>query len=353
MHPVLARRILTLVYAAVWIGVGLVLTVIEGVSGSAAAAFVLPVLLLYGFICLSPWYLCRLVPLRHDAWWRVLSVHGLAALISASLWLVIAYAWRAALEATPVGPEVSATYFRLQPLLFALAVLLFLMSSAMHYLVIAIDAERAAETRALRLQMLGADAELRALRAQLTPHFLFNSLNSISALTSTDPAAARRMCLMLGDFLRGTLQMGSQDRIPLSQELALIDQFLAIEQVRFGDRLRIERDIEPPALRCTVPPLIVQPLAENALRHGVAQLLEGGTVRIEARLDGPRLRVAIENPVETGARPKPTRTGVGLENVRRRLDATYGRDALLIATAANGRYRAELSMPAMLLEEPT
>ena len=99
---------------------------------------------------------------------------------------------------------------------------------------------------ALRHQMLAAQAELRALRAQITPHFLFNSLNSISALTSTDPAGARRMCILLGDFLRGTLQVGSLDRIPLSQELALVDQFLQIEQVRFGDRLRVERTVTSP-----------------------------------------------------------------------------------------------------------
>ena len=150
-----------------------------------------------------------------------------------------------------------------------------------------------------------------ALRAQLTPHFLFNSLNSISALTSADPPAARRMCLLLGDFLRGTLHLSSLERIPLGQELALVDQFLAIEQVRFGERLQLERAIAPETLAIAIPPLIVQPLAENALRHGVAQRLEGGTVSIEARIEGDELIVTIENP-RRAPKPRTGRPAVGL-----------------------------------------
>ena len=190
----------------------------------------------------------------------------------------------------------------------------FLLSSVLHYLALAVDASRVAETRAAQAQSLAAQAELRALRAQLTPHFLFNSLNSISALTSADPPAARRMCLLLGDFLRGTLHLSSLERIPLGQELALVDQFLAIEQVRFGERLQLSRAIAPETLAIAIPPLIVQPLAENALRHGVAQRLEGGTVSIEARIEGEELIVSIENPVDgppsraPGGRPSASTT---------------------------------------------
>jgi two-component system, LytTR family, sensor histidine kinase AlgZ len=351
VHPILARRSLTVVYAALWVGVGLVLTVVAGPDTPPTTTLVLPLILLYGFICLSPWYLCRMLPLRHDVWWRVLLVHVLAAMVSASLWLVLAFGWTAVIHAYPVGRDAPATFARLQPSLFALAVMFFLVSSAVHYLVIAIDQSRAAETHALRLQMLTAQAEFRALRAQITPHFLFNSLNSISALTSADPAGARRMCLLLGDFLRGTLQMGTLDRISLAQELALVDQFLAIEQVRFGDRLRIERDIDPAVLRCAVPPLIIQPLAENALRHGVAQIVEGGVVRIGARLTGGELRVSIDNPLDGPLRPRAGRPGVGLENVRRRLDAMHGRSAALVARAESGRFIAEIRLPPTVLEE--
>jgi LytS/YehU family sensor histidine kinase len=236
--------------------------------------------------------------------------------------------------------------------MFARAVPVFLLSSVLHYLAIAVDASRVAETRAATAQSLAAQAELRALRAQLTPHFLFNSLNSISALTSADPPAARRMCIMLGDFLRGTLHLSTLDRIPLGQELALVDQFLAIEQVRFGERLQLSRAIAPEALAVAVPPLIVQPLAENALRHGVAQRLEGGLVSIEVRVEGNELMVAIENPVDDAPKARTGRPAVGLENVRRRLEAGYGRGGQLRAHVAGGTFRAELRLPAVRMEEP-
>src|SRR4029079_2516584 len=149
--------------------------------------------------------------------------------------------------------------------------LLYLLAMAVSYLAAAFEVSRDAERRGLELQVLAREAELRALRAQLDPHFLFNSLQSISALTTADPPAARRMCLLLADFLRDTLAVGSQARIPLRSELLLAQRFLEIEQVRFGERLRV--DIEPEqAGDIAVPPLILQPLVENAVRHGIAHV---------------------------------------------------------------------------------
>src|SRR5262249_40432912 len=149
-----------------------------------------------------------------------------------------------------------------------------------HYLLLAFEFARQAERRQLQLEVLSRDAELRALRAQLDPHFLYNSLNSISALTAVDPAGARRMCVLLADFLRGTLAMSTRDRIPLEDELALTDRFLNIEQVRFGARLQVERQVDDAAARCRVPPLFLQPLVENAVTHGIAGLIDGGVIRL-------------------------------------------------------------------------
>ena len=346
MHPLLARRDLTLAYAALWLVLGSVLAFAERLPG-AAAGVVIPLVLVYGFICLTPWYLCQRFPLRAGPLWRPPLVHLLVAFVSASLWVLLAHVILATLSSGP-----GQRFVQFESWMFARAVPVFLLSSVLHYLAIAVDASRVAETRAATAQSLAAQAELRALRAQLTPHFLFNSLNSISALTSGDPPAARRMCLLLGDFLRGTLHLSTLDRIPLGQELALVDQFLAIEQVRFGDRLQLARWISPEALIVAVPPLIVQPLAENALRHGVAQRLEGGLVSIEARLEGNELVVAIENPVDETPKARTGRPAVGLDNVRRRLEAGYGRGGQLRVAAKSGTYRVELRLPAVKMEEP-
>ncbi len=352
MHPVLTRRSFTAGYAALWIGVGFSLSLVEGLSLLSASLLTVPLMLLFGFICLTPWYLCRLMPIRPDTALKVMPMQALAALVTASLWILLGHGWVLLLAMTAQGTALRTAYSRIQPGLFVVAIVLYLLSSAVHYLVVVVDQSRTAETRALRLQMMAAHAELRALHAQITPHFLFNSLNSISALTSTDPAGARHMCVLLGDFLRGTLQIGSLERIPLRQELALVDQFLAIEQVRFGDRLRIERDIQSDTLDCHVPPLIVQPLAENALRHGVGQMLDGGIVRMAAWRNDDVLVFTIDNPIDRGARPKRG-SGLGLENVRRRIEAVYGTRASISAGARQDRYSVAITLPAVTAKEHT
>ena len=225
-----------------------------------------------------------------------------------------------------------------------MGLLLFLLAAALHYLLVAFEDSRRAETEALRFQILSREAELRALRAQIHPHFLFNSLNSISALIGSRPEEARRMCLLLADFLRRSLALGARDRVPLAEELALAEDLLAIEKVRFGARLHYAPRVEEAALTCLVPPLLLQPLVENAVTHGIAQCLEGGTVRLEARRRGERLLLAIENPRDAGA---PTRkgTGIGIENVRRRLETLYGREAALRLQSAGDSFQVELELP--------
>jgi LytS/YehU family sensor histidine kinase len=209
----------------------------------------------------------------------------------------------------------------------------------------AIGASQAAERRALQFEIASREAELRALRAQIHPHFLFNSLNSINALIAARPEEARRLCVRLGDFLRASLTLGSREAIPLAEELALAEQLLSIEKVRFGERLSHVIVADEAARACSVPPLLLQPLVENAVTHGVAQRLEGGLVRIEAERSGPELRIAISNPRDSDA-PERRGTGIGLQNVKRRLAALHGSDATLEVTRSDAAFRVELRLPA-------
>ncbi len=188
---------------------------------------------------------------------------------------------------------------------------------------------------------------LQAIRTHLDPHFLYNCLNSIAAMTSADSAGARRMCLLLGEFLRSTLHIGALARIPLADELALADRFLSIEQVRFGARLRVDRHIETAALDARVPPLFLQPLVENAIRHGIASLVDGGTIRLDVRRHGDSLTIAIENPCDPDLLT-PARQNTGMSNVRQRLAAMFGSRAAMSARADAGTFRVELSLPFMV-----
>ena len=228
-------------------------------------------------------------------------------------------------------------------ILVGLGVLAYLLSVALQYLVQSFEHAAEIDRRALESEVAQREAELRALRAQVDPHFLFNSLNSISGLIGADPAKARQMCQLLADFLRESLTVGSARRIPLSREVALAQQYLRIEQVRFGDRLQVRTAVALDGRDLSVPPLILQPLVENAVRHGIATRLDGGAIDIAARLAGNQAVIIVANPRDPDATRKGT--GLGLENVRRRLAAAFGDRAALSVEVAAESYRVALSLP--------
>jgi two-component system, LytTR family, sensor kinase len=182
--------------------------------------------------------------------------------------------------------------------------------------------------RLLRAESEAREARLSALRYQLNPHFLFNSLNAVSTLVlEGNASAATRMLAQIADLLRTTLDSQSLPETPLSQEIAFTEQYLAIEQTRLGNRLRVILDISPDTLDALVPSMFLQPLVENAVRHGVAPLVDGGTIRVLSKLQGSQLRVAVENSGIAGS-PQPqshaTTNGIGLKNTAERLKALYG-----------------------------
>jgi two-component system, LytTR family, sensor histidine kinase AlgZ len=349
MHPILDdRRRLTL-YLLAWLLIGVLLTggLRADSTWTAAAAFFLPMSLVYGFIGLSSWYVCRAVPVDARAGvWHVVLVQVSAAGAASAVWVGLGGLWASALDSLVAEAGVALLYTQQRLLLFVVGALLFWLAAACHYLAIAFLASREAETRASELSLLAREAELRALRAQIDPHFIFNSLHSISALTTTDPTAARRMCLLLADFLRDTLRLGSSTRISLAEELALAERFLAIEQVRLGARLQVTRDTDPRAVECLVPPLLLQPLVENAVVHGIGQLVEGGTIRITATRREQTLTITLENPCDPD-RSRTRGVGLGLDLLRNRLTTQFGVYDAVRANEESGRFRVEVRLPAV------
>jgi signal transduction histidine kinase len=179
---------------------------------------------------------------------------------------------------------------------------------------------------AARLQTRLAEARLQVLKMQLDPHFLFNTLNAISALMHQDVELADRMIARLGDLLRLTLENAGTQEVPLSQELEFIEPYLEIQQARFGNRLSVRLDIDPPTRAARVPNLILQPLVENAIRHGIAPRPEGGWVEVRSRRqDGVLcLEVRDDGPGLPGVEQGGCKEGVGLTNTRARLRQLYG-----------------------------
>jgi two-component system, LytTR family, sensor histidine kinase AlgZ len=348
VHPILSDGRRLGLYLLGWLSIGLLLTagLNERTSWAATAAIFLPLSLVFAFISLNAGYLCRVFPIDvRTSVWRTALVHVVAAAIASGLWIGIGQLWVALIGLVAPDLQAGAIFSERRVLILVVGALLFWLASILHYLLIAFEASQQAERRAIESSLLTRDAELRALRAQIDPHFLFNSLHSISALTTIDPAAARRMCLLLAEFLRETLRLGSNNRISLADEFALADRFLEIERVRLGPRLQVSRETDASATACLVPPLLIQPLVENAVVHGVAQLVEGGLIRIAASRGGPTLTIAIENPCDPD-RPRRRRSGFGLELLRKRVVTQFGADGSVLVEEHEGRFRVEVRIPA-------
>jgi histidine kinase len=347
MHPILARSSRLALYLGAWTLVGMLLAALlagpGGLSATRSLVVAIPLALVYAFFCLSAWYVARSTPLGPTGGVRLIATALTASAISSAAWLVVARGW---LELFAEGNRIAAAelFPALRALIFGFGLLLYLLSISVSYLLAAFERSRDAERRGFEAQVLAREAELRSLRTQIDPHFLFNTLHSISALTTADPPAARRMCVLLGDFLRDSLALGSKDRITIVRELQLETQFLEIERVRFGDRLRTDIS-SPPSGTWMVPPLLLQPLVENAVTHGVAHVIEGGVIRIAISENGSSLTIDVENPCDPD-RPKRTGTGLGLSNVRARLQALYGDRAGISASEADAVWRVRLTLPA-------
>ena len=179
---------------------------------------------------------------------------------------------------------------------------------------------------------------------QLQPHFLFNTLHAISALMYRDPEGADRMIARLSDFLRLTLDSTGVQRVTLKREMEYLDKYLEIEQVRFGERLKVHHDIAPDTLDLLVPNLVLQPLVENSVRHGIAPRASGGRIDIDARREGETLFISVSD--DGAGSSGAIQEGVGLTNTRARLAQMYGGAARLDLTPANGSgFSSRLSIP--------
>lgn len=164
------------------------------------------------------------------------------------------------------------------------------------------------------------EIELKNLRSQLNPHFLFNSLNSIRALIEIEPKTAKEGVTILSNLLRKSLLMGREDLVPLSEELEMVQNYLQLEKIRFEERLTIEYDIDKTLEWFQVPPFILQMLVENAIKHGISNLMEGGVIRIEAKKVKNEIFISVLN---SGKLQSSSDTGIGLQNIKRRLDLQF------------------------------
>ena len=342
MHPLLRDPKRLVLYLLGWLLLAtlLALVIVEPgrVTWPAAALLIVPPAMVYGFVCLAAWYPAQALPLRGTRIASIVLAHFVAAILLGSVWAAAVGAWAQLLEQEQrITPHVM--------MLFATGALLYLLATLFHYVLIAAEEARNIERREIEVRMLAREAELKVLKAQLDPHFLFNSLNSISSLCGSNPATARTLTTLLAEYLRKSLRIGSAESITLSEELELASSYLAVERIRFGPRLEFEQSIDEGVRPFRVPPLLLQPLVENAVTHGIGQLIGGGVVRIEARRDEQHVRISVENPRDAEA-VGTSGHGIGLENTRKRLLTYYGTSAKMEVVAEEDRFRVAIRLPA-------
>lgn len=345
MHPILSNKNNLLLYIVAWAILGCMLGFYLSLAGRLTFAETVcvtaPVVGALAVVCLGAWYPCRMLPPGSTPVWKLVTNHLLASVCCSAIALIVGHIAIAVLGG--IFPRLSVQMRPAIPALAGMFVLLYLLSVAMHYALLAFENSRRAE-------LLSREAELKALKAQVNPHFLFNSLNSISALTSIDPPKAREMCIRLSEFLRNSLRLGERLSIPFGEELLLAKTYLQVEQIRFGQRLQVREEMDPNCSDCQIPPLLIQPLIENAIKHGIATLASGGEIAMKAHRHRDAVRVVIENPFDPDA-PAAPRSGFGLLSVRNRLQARFGTAARLEIEVEQDRYRVILNLPCQAVHE--
>jgi sensor histidine kinase YesM len=247
-------------------------------------------------------------------------------------WLVRSYAYREFyMQSIPVRVAFSFLVFTSYGLVFAFWF-------TMHN-------QQLNEKRSTEALQLAKEAELNSLQEKLQPHFLFNSLNSINALVVVQPERARLMVQQLSDFLRGTLKRESNAYIPLEQELEYLTLYLEIEKVRFGHRLQTSVEIKGNAGQCMLPPFILLPVLENAIKFGLYDTLHDIHITLNARCEGSLLEVAVSNPFDSETAGQYKGTGFGLKSVKRRLHLLFDRSDLLITKTTENIFTTTVLIP--------
>jgi two-component system LytT family sensor kinase len=346
-----------LVYSAAWVPFAVLYGVMiftqsretrpsDAISGSISST------LLGAVMGLGVWALVRRLVARPPGLALVMLSHTVGGMLYAGIWTGF-IAFSIARYAPPAAYQTFIA--RAVGWQFLSGLFLYGVIAAISHAVVTTRKLNAERQAAARAEAMRARAELSALRAQMDPHFLFNTLHSISALVRSDPVAAEQAIERLASLLRDVLDANrvGEDQTTLASELSFVRMQLDLERLRFGDRLRVMESIDPDALDCLIPRFTLQPLVENALRHGIGPKVGGGSIAIEARLDGDELTLAVQDDgAGAVSSPEVGAEGLGLRSIRQRLAAHHNGRALVAVESGEGKgFAVRITLPAVFAEQ--
>ena len=349
-HPVLENRVRLIVWWLVWLflalGQSLLFYFAYGSFINISLIDSIVSLLIYSGIALSLWYPFRFFNTGKTRPTVLISNLVASGAFSVALWVLITK-----FVMTTVLPEQNnyeAYWVATFPYRVGTGVFIYGLVILTYYLFVSLSNLSEKNAKEAKLESLVKETELKMLRSQINPHFLFNSLNSISSLTITDPERAREMVVKLSEFMRYALSRKDEQPVSLQNELENLRLYLDIEKIRFGEKLTTEENIETNCLDFKIPVLLLQPLYENAVKHGVYESTESVRIITNAKIINGYIEITISNNYYPAPSIKRG-TGTGLINVTRRLELFYGSKASIITTKENGIYTVNMYIPTLYL----
>jgi two-component system LytT family sensor kinase len=346
LNPVSKNKNYFISYLSIWVLImavhTLILNFFYGIKGSESLSDSLVFNVLFMLAGYSLWFVIRFNLREKPSFIDLLFNHLLTATVVIGLWLAVGYFLMHGLY----GSDVDYMAFLKNSLAWRAVMGLFyyLLFVMFYYLILYYDDLQEKLKMESKLQNLVTRAELETLKSQINPHFLFNSLNSISSLTITNPGKAQEMVIKLSDFLRYSLSHDKNEKTSLQKEFENLKRYLEIEKIRFGKRLSVVYRIPDNCYRYLIPNMILQPLIENSIKHGVYNSSDEVQVEIACREENDYLVIEISNDYDPET-VKPKGEGIGLKNIRKRLQLIYLRSDLLHVTADKMVFRAVLKLP--------
>jgi len=345
-NPILSKKLGIIVFAIWWTAMALAqfaaLFFFYGLKPEISAVDSLVYNITFAALSLGIWYWVRYSDLEKQKIFNIVLNHLSSASLSILIWITISD-----FTLKNIFPNDTSYIDFLNtslPWRIAIGTFYYILSGLIYYLIIYIQNFREQTMRESEIKTLVRDAELNWLKHQINPHFLFNSLNSISSLTMSNPEKAQEMVIRLSDLLRYSLKQSSQSFVSISDEISNCVKYLEIEKVRFGKRLNYNITAPDAVMNFQVPAMILQPLFENAIKHGIASSSEQGEVKAVFESNQNSLKIIISNTMPEESQ-NAKGMGVGLVNISRRLSLLYGQNDLLKSNIVDSNYVVEVTIP--------
>jgi two-component system LytT family sensor kinase len=345
-HPVLQNRVRLIVWWLVWLFLGLGQSLLFYFAYGSFIQISIPDIILsltiYSGIALALWYPFRFFNTSVSRPSVLITNLVASGVISVGLWIIITKYLM--LLILPDNSDYQTYWKATFPYRIGTGVFIYGLIILTYYLFVSLSNLAEKNAREARLESLVKETELKMLRSQINPHFLFNSLNSISSLTITDPEKARTMVIKLSEFMRYALSRKDEQPVSFESELKNLRLYLDIEKVRFGNRLITDENVSKDCLETPIPVMLLQPLYENAVKHGVYESTENVKISTNAEINNGFLEIKISNNYDPGSVPI-SGTGTGLLNVARRLELYYGSKGFMNTKKENGFFIVKILIP--------